>query len=117
MNPPRFPRLFESIRIGRIELKNRIVMPPMSTNFGDPERPGAVSKRHADYYLERARGGAGMILIEATSVNPKAVSREYGLALHDDRFIPGLQGLVQQVKGFGAACGIQLFGFDAGLGA
>jgi len=80
----------------------------MSTNFGDPERPGAVSKRHADYYLERARGGAGMILIEATSVNPKAVSREYGLALHDERFIPGLQGLVQQVKGFGAACGIQL---------
>ena len=49
-----------------------------------------------------------MILIEATSVNPKAVSREYGLALHDERFIPGLQGLVQQVKGFGAACGIQL---------
>lgn len=103
-----FPHLFEPIRIGSMTLKNRIVMPPMSTNFGDPERPGAVSDKHVHYYVERAMGGAGMILIESASVNPKAASRAYGLALHDDRFIAGLQTLVQRVKGSGAACGIQL---------
>jgi 2,4-dienoyl-CoA reductase-like NADH-dependent reductase (Old Yellow Enzyme family) len=108
MTMPCFPYLFEPIQIGRMTLKNRIVMPPMSTNFGNPERPGFVSERHVHYYKERARGGAGMILIESTSVNPRAASREYGLALHEDRFIPGLQTLVQQVKDSGAACGIQL---------
>ena len=80
----------------------------MSTNFGDPEQPGAVSGRHKHYYIERARGGTGLILIESTNVNPKASSRKFGLALHDDRFIPGLRELVGQVKDFGAACGLQL---------
>ncbi len=108
MKHPRFPHLFEPIRIGSVELKNRIVMPPMSTNFGDPERPGAVSDRHQHYYVERARGGTGLIFLESTNVNPKAASRKYGLALHDDRFIPGLRALVQKIKLFGAACGVQL---------
>ena len=107
MKHPRFPHLFEPIRIGSVELKNRIVMPPMSTDSETPSVP-APSDRHQHYYVERARGGTGLIFLESTNVNPKAASRKYGLALHDDRFIFGLRALVQKIKSFGAACGVQL---------
>lgn len=44
-------------------------MPPMATNFPSPE--GYVTQRHIDYYAERAKGGAGLILVEGAYVDPK----------------------------------------------
>jgi 2,4-dienoyl-CoA reductase-like NADH-dependent reductase (Old Yellow Enzyme family) len=108
MKHPRFPHLFEPIQIGRTELKNRIVMPPMSTNFGDLGHPGEVSERHKNYYVERAKGGTGLIIIESTSVNPSSSSRKYGLSLFDDQFIQGFMELAELIKGQGAKCGVQL---------
>jgi 2,4-dienoyl-CoA reductase-like NADH-dependent reductase (Old Yellow Enzyme family) len=103
-----FQYLFSPIQVGGMVLKNRIVMPPMSTNFGDPEHQGYVSERHKKYYLERAKGGAGLLIIESTSVNPLSSSRRYGLGLYNDAFIPGFKELVTLVKEHGAKCGIQL---------
>lgn len=53
--------LFDPFAIGRVELKNRIVMLPHTTLFPEGGRP---SRRHHDYYLERARGGVGLIIVE-----------------------------------------------------
>jgi 2,4-dienoyl-CoA reductase-like NADH-dependent reductase (Old Yellow Enzyme family)/thioredoxin reductase len=103
-----FQHLFNPVEIGAVVLKNRIVMPPMSTNFGDPGRPGEVSERHKRYYVERAKGGAGLIIIESTNVNPLSSSRRYGLGLYDDAFIPGFKELAALVKEHGAKCGAQL---------
>ena len=52
----RFYKLFEPFRIGQLELKNRIVMPAMDTNFGTEE--GYVNDRIKDYCEERARGAS-----------------------------------------------------------
>jgi 2,4-dienoyl-CoA reductase-like NADH-dependent reductase (Old Yellow Enzyme family) len=90
-----------------MKLKNRIVMPPMSTNFADPKYPGFVSKRHKSYYGERARGGTGLIIIESTNVNPLSSSRKFGLALYADQFIPGLKELVELIKECGARAAVQ----------
>jgi 2,4-dienoyl-CoA reductase-like NADH-dependent reductase (Old Yellow Enzyme family)/thioredoxin reductase len=108
MKASSFPNLFEPIQIGRIEFKNRIVMPPMSTNFGDPEHRGFVCERHKRYYLERAKGGTGLIIVESTSVNPSSSSRRYGLSLYDDQFIQGFMELAELIKEQGAKCGVQL---------
>jgi len=51
---PLFEKLFEPITIGKITVKNRIVMPPMDTDFGT--RDGRVTKRHINYFVERAKG-------------------------------------------------------------
>jgi 2,4-dienoyl-CoA reductase-like NADH-dependent reductase (Old Yellow Enzyme family) len=44
-----FLDLFAALRVGSLQLKNRIVMAPISTNFASPERPGFVSERHIAY--------------------------------------------------------------------
>ena len=100
--------LFQPIQIGPMQLKNRIVMPPMSTNFADPEKPGFVSERHRAYYGERAKGGAALIITEGVNVNPTRRARKFGLALYDDSFIPGFKELTAIIKRNGAKCAVQL---------
>ena len=58
--------IFEPGKIGRMEVKNRIVMAPMGTHASD--RDGFVTDRMIDYYVERAKGGVGLIIIQGTKV-------------------------------------------------
>lgn len=63
----RFVKLFEPIRIGRTEIKNRLVMAPTGTNFaGD----GSVTRRAMSFYVERAKGGVGLIIVEGMQIDP-----------------------------------------------
>jgi 2,4-dienoyl-CoA reductase-like NADH-dependent reductase (Old Yellow Enzyme family)/thioredoxin reductase len=62
----RFKNLFSPFQIGNLELKNRIVMPPMATNFAGED--GFINERHIAYYLRRARGGVSYITSEHTGV-------------------------------------------------
>lgn len=62
----RFKTLFSPFRIGTLELRNRIVMPPMATNFAGED--GSVNDRHIAYYMERIRGGVGYVTFEHTGV-------------------------------------------------
>ncbi|MFC2022390.1 hypothetical protein ACFLTR_04200, partial [Chloroflexota bacterium] len=61
----RFEKLFSPGRIGTMEVKNRIVMSPMGTNYADAE--GYVTERLKEHFEERAVGGAGLIIVEAVS--------------------------------------------------
>jgi len=103
----RFPKLFEKIKVGELELKNRIVMPGMLTNFAAEDCK--VSDRHIDYYVERAKGGVGLIIVEATGVDlpvGKGLPRQLGNC--SDEFIPGLKRLSQAIKSHGAKVAIQV---------
>lgn len=100
-------KVFESIRVGTLELKNRIVMPPMATNFGNPD--GEVSERLVKYYERRAEGGVGLIIVEATAIHPLGIGFKGGLGIWDDKFIPGLKELSDSIKKKGAKSAIQLF--------
>jgi len=62
MREIKFPKLFEPGHIGKLKLKNRIIFPPVSTNFASVS--GEVNERIIKFYTERARGGAGLIIIE-----------------------------------------------------
>jgi 2,4-dienoyl-CoA reductase-like NADH-dependent reductase (Old Yellow Enzyme family) len=84
-------KLFEHTSIGGVEIRNRIVMPAMTTRFAD--RDGAATEQGSHYYAERARGGVGL---------------ERELAIYDDRYIPGLKKLAENVKAHGARIAIQL---------
>ena len=68
-----FPKLFEPGRIGQMEVKNRIVLPPMNTNFCLNE--GYISQRLIDYYEERARGGVGLLITEGMAVEAQGRRR------------------------------------------
>ena len=55
-----------------------------------------------EYYVERARGGAGLIVVEATYVDPRGKRLHHNAMLHDDRYIPGMRRLVGAVHAAGA---------------
>ena len=57
----KYSKLFEPIKIGKVEIKNRIAMSPMSV-FGLITLGGAHSPQAINYYIERARGGTGLII-------------------------------------------------------
>ena len=57
----KYPHIFEPITVRRMTVKNRIVMTPMGTNYG--EQTGEMSFLHIDYYTERAKGGVGLIMM------------------------------------------------------
>lgn len=89
-----------------IELKNRVVMAPM-TNFSSNE-DGTVSEPELDYYIRRSKG-AGMVITACVYVSRggKGFPGEFG-ADHDG-LIPSLRGLAEAIKGEGAKAVLQIF--------
>jgi 2,4-dienoyl-CoA reductase-like NADH-dependent reductase (Old Yellow Enzyme family)/thioredoxin reductase len=101
-----FRQLFTPIQIGSMVVRNRIVMPPMHMGYGSTD--GTVTERYRDYYGARAKGGAGLIITEATAVHPE---RKYGLVplcLYDDALIPSWRELADTVHRHGAKLAVQL---------
>ena len=64
-------RLFEPGSIGKMRLKNRLVMAPMGTFSAD--EAGYPTQRTLDYYATRAKGGVGMIIVQATRVSRESL--------------------------------------------
>ena len=73
-----YAHLFAPIEIGSMRLRNRIVMSPMETQYGSLS--GSPTQRTIDYYVERARGGVGLITLGASSVD--ALHKEVPQSLH-----------------------------------
>lgn len=63
----KFEAMFQPIQIGPVTVKNRFVVPPMGNNFANTD--GTMSEQSVAYYRERAKGGFGLITIEATVVH------------------------------------------------
>jgi 2,4-dienoyl-CoA reductase-like NADH-dependent reductase (Old Yellow Enzyme family)/thioredoxin reductase len=100
-----FPNLFSPIRIGPIEVKNRIVMAPMGTNMASHE--GEVSRQMVRYYEARAKGGVGLMITEDTTIGPNYMWNTLSLA--EDRFIPGWLELTKTIHSYGTNVGPQIF--------
>jgi 2,4-dienoyl-CoA reductase-like NADH-dependent reductase (Old Yellow Enzyme family)/thioredoxin reductase len=95
-------------RIGKLELKNKIVMLPMGTRYGNAKE-GYVTDRLRNYYEERAKGGAGLIIVEIACVDtPTGSCLANDLVIDDDKFIPGLSELAAAIKKHGAKAAIQI---------
>ncbi len=99
--------LFSPVRIGSMELKNRIVMSTIST--GDYcNRDGTVSEKLIGYLEARARGGVGLINTEPVTIGEKLPYTPRTLGIWDDRFIPGLRRLTDALHSHGAKVQPQL---------
>lgn len=103
-SPHPFPHLFTPLKIGKLALKNRLIMSPVGTRLA---REGMVTEPFVDFYLARARGGVGLIVLEPCFIEPAGEGRF--LSLHDDHFIPGLQHLTSAIHACGIPIGVQLF--------
>lgn len=101
-----FPHLFEPIKIGKTMVKNRLFMPPLSTNLADK---GYVTDALVEHYSNRAKGGVGLIVTEVTTVEPVYTYLPGDMSIYDDSFIPGWKKLVDAVHQYDAKILSQLF--------
>jgi 2,4-dienoyl-CoA reductase-like NADH-dependent reductase (Old Yellow Enzyme family)/NADH dehydrogenase FAD-containing subunit len=85
--------LFQPFRINRLQIKNRIVMAPMGTCLAN--ELGAVTPELIAYYVKRAMGGVGLIIVENCSVGP--ARNPCRLSIADDQFITGLRDLLERI--------------------
>lgn len=99
-------QLFQPGRIGPLEVKNRIVLPPMLMGYGSED--GFVTERAKDYYAARARGGAGLVIVEASMPLPGGKMFKTYFDISHDRYLPGLTELASVIKENGARAAIQL---------
>lgn len=100
-------KLFEPGSIGAMEVKNRIVMAPMAVRLCSES--GAVTQRFIDFYVERAKGGTGLIILENTCVDwPLGKAGDFPVRLDSDRFIHGFHDLADAVHPYGAKLATQL---------
>lgn len=98
--------LFQPGRIGLVEMRNRVVLPPMTTRLADND--GYVTDATVAYFAARAKGGVGLVTVEMASPERVGRHRARELGIYDDRFIPGLRRLVEEIHAAGAKASIQL---------
>lgn len=101
-----YPNLFSPIQIGKTTVKNRIFMPPLSTNLADH---GYVTDALIEHYSNRAKGGVGLIITEVTTVEPTYTYLPGDMSIYDDSYIPGWKKLVDAVHQYGTKILCQLF--------
>jgi 2,4-dienoyl-CoA reductase-like NADH-dependent reductase (Old Yellow Enzyme family)/thioredoxin reductase len=101
-----YPNLFSPIQIGKTTVKNRIFMPPLSTNLADK---GYVTDALVEHYSNRAKGGVGLIITEVTTVEPIYTYLPGDMSIYDDSFIPGWKKLVDAVHQYDTKILSQLF--------
>ena len=92
-------------KIGKMELKNRVVMAPLNNNY---THSAYMTDESVDFYVARARGGAGLVIIEATSVDYPRSRSVLNPSIDDDRYIPGFQKIAEGCHRYGAKVIVQL---------
>jgi mycofactocin system FadH/OYE family oxidoreductase 2 len=92
-----FQYLFSPLKIGKVEVKNRLSFQPHLTNFAVNCHP---SERHMYYWGERAKGGVGLIITEEMSVHPTDMAYEKLIDVYHHTVIPGFKKITDFVHSY-----------------
>src|SRR3989304_110131 len=111
-------KLFEPGKIGKMEVKNRIVMGPLGQGFLFASRPGGyLTDQFLAFWEARAKGGVGLIQFTVASIGPPFAthSRIPGhLTITDDEHIPRAQRLTKVIHSYGTKATFQITHQGAG---
>lgn len=102
-----FSLLFSPGKIGLLETKNKIVMPPMVRNYAS--KKGEVTPRYEAHIDSIAKGGCGLLILEASYISPEGKGFVNELGIYDDSLISGLKKLSKIAHQYGAKIGPQLY--------
>lgn len=100
-----FPYLFSPLKLGTVEVKNRISFQPHLTNLAINNLP---SERQMFYWGERAKGGAGLIITEEMSVHPTDMAYEKLIDVYHSEVVPGFKKITDYVHQFDSKIFAQL---------
>ncbi|CAG9621515.1 NADPH dehydrogenase NamA [Sutcliffiella rhizosphaerae] len=99
--------LFSPYTVKGVTLKNRIVMSPMCM-YSSHNEDGHLQDWHMTHYVSRAVGQVGLIMVEATAVQPQGRISPQDLGIWSDNHVKGFAELNKQIKAHGAKSSIQL---------
>jgi 2,4-dienoyl-CoA reductase (NADPH2) len=99
--------LFKPIKINTLTLPNRIVMPAMHTAMATED--GFVTRQLTDFYVERAKGGAGLLVVGGISVEKRGTGQGRMAEIFDDAYMEGLTGFTQAIHDAGGLVAAQLY--------
>ncbi|MGG4341352.1 NADH:flavin oxidoreductase/NADH oxidase [Paenibacillus lautus] len=99
--------LFSPYKLKSLELKNRVVMPPMC-QYSVTNKDGIATDWHYLHYTSRAIGGTGLVIVEMTDVEPDGRISDYDLGLWSDDQIPSLARIVDAIHQQGSKAAIQI---------
>lgn len=103
----KYKNIFKPLTVKQMTIKNRIIMPPMGTNFGGQN--GEFEETHIKYYEQRAKGGTGLIIIENACVDfPLGSNGTTQIRINHDCFIPALHKLTERLHRYGTCVAIQI---------
>ncbi len=105
MAKSQYAKLLTEIQVGTTELPNRIIFGSHPTNFA---RQNILTTQHVDYYRERAKGGAGMIVIEEQLVHPSDLPYEKAPFGYAERIAGGYRRIAEAVHAHGSLVLAQL---------
>ncbi|MEM8948026.1 MAG: hypothetical protein AAGA21_09720 [Pseudomonadota bacterium] len=105
-----FPHLFSPLSIRGATLKNRITFGAHTANMAEDGLPG---DRHLGYYVARAKGGAGMIVVEPVPAHRTGVLTRGNFRHEDDSIIPAFRKVTDACHGFGAVMIHQIYHIGA----
>jgi 2,4-dienoyl-CoA reductase-like NADH-dependent reductase (Old Yellow Enzyme family) len=88
-----------------VTLRNRIAASPMCQYMA---KEGLVTDWHLPHYTSLARGGAGLVVVEATAVSPEGRITPGDLGLWSDAHVTGLAAIAKAIAGAAAVPGIQI---------
>ncbi|MGX8790843.1 oxidoreductase [Oceanobacillus sp. M60] len=102
-----YEHIFQPLTVRRMTIPNRIIMPPMGTNFAEVD--GSMNDEHIMYYEQRAKGGTGLIIVENACVSfPMGSNGTTQLRIDHDQFIPRLYKLTEKLHKHGTQAAIQI---------
>ncbi len=96
MENQKFPLIFRKIKIGEVELKNRTIFPPISTNFADEY--GHLTEKFINHYVRRAKGGVALVIVENSCIDyPEAKKGAFQPAIDSYEFYDDWKNLTAEV--------------------
>lgn len=100
-------RVFEPIRIGKMEVDNRFVFAPIDSKLGNDT--GGTTQRHVDYHVARSKGGVGLIIIDNLAIEwPRGKVGVKPMRIDENRFIVRLSELAEEIQAYGAKAAAQI---------
>ena len=99
-------KLLEPLKVGNMELRNRVILSAMAKYFCTN---GYIGHEYIEYYRTIAHGGTAMITPGIMCVEPKWYGQHEQPFLNDDKYIPGLKAAIDAVHGEGAKFSCQLW--------
>ncbi len=98
-------KLFAPIKIRTMQVKNRLCLAPIG---GLSKLDGTLPQQFKDFFVARARGGVGMIVVANAIVDESGSVSKHSIRVDDDRFLPGLSMLADTIKKEDVAAVIQI---------